>query len=124
MKHLITATILATLISTTANAKVISPLFLEDTPLTTECSNSSIAIGVGLGAIATIGIAVTVVATSPIVGASAAAGTTVGLSGAFSAPFLIGSTLSTIAWSSVIVGPLLATTGAYLGCVYDAMQVE
>jgi len=124
MKHLITATILATLISTTAKASILPPEVTDQVLSQKECSNSSIAIGVGLGAIATIGIAVTVVATSPIVGASAAAGATVGLSGAFSAPFLIGSTLSTIAWSSVIVGPLLATTGAYLGCVYDAMQVE
>lgn len=83
---------------------------------TAECSNTDAAIGIGAGIAGSILLGIGVVATSPLVGPGVAAGSTVGWSGALSAPFITGSTASAVGWSTVITGPMLATVGYYGGC--------
>jgi hypothetical protein len=108
MKTLIT-TLLLIIFTTTAQAKP-------------QCTNTDLAIGVGVGTVAAVAVGVGTVATSPLIGAGVVAGSTVGWAGAFTMPILINSTLASIATASVVVAPLTAFVGYYASCVVSSVN--
>jgi len=107
MKTLITTLILI-IFTTTAHAKP-------------QCTNTDLAIGVGVGTVAAVVVGISTVATSPLIGAGVAAGSTVGWAGAFTMPILINSTLASIATASVVVAPLVTFAGYYASCVVSSV---
>lgn len=113
MKTLI-ATLLLIVMTTTAQANTI-------TPVETQCSNTDLAIGIVGGAVAAVAVGVGTVATSPLIGAGVAAGSTVGWLGAFTMPILAKSTAVAVAASSVIVAPVATFVGYYASCVVSTV---
>lgn len=131
MKNItIIATLLATLITTSAQAEEIytprvdetralyfTPMALVEPKTTPSCTTGDAIIGVAAGVTAAVFAGVATVAAMPVVGAGAAAGGVVGWAGAFSAPFLTNATASVVAATVVIGGPLFSAVGFYTTCV-------
>lgn len=81
----------------------------------TECTNTDIAIGAGIGVIGGAIIGVSSIIGAPVVGA--AAGTTMTWGMAFSAPFLTNATASLATIGAVGAGPFVGTASYYALCV-------
>jgi len=123
MKNLITAIVLS-ITATSAMAEnenryivdTDAGIFIDRTP-TVECSNVDVIIGVAGGVTVATILGVATAASLPVVGAGTAAGATVGWSGAFSAPFLTGTTVYTVAAANAIFAPIASVAGFYGSCV-------
>jgi len=122
MKHLITTIVLlftATATMADNNSQFIeheSGVFIYREP-TVECSNTDVIIGVASGVAVATTIGVAAAASLPVVGGSYAAGATLGWSGAFTAPFFLGTTVYTVAAANAILAPMLSVAGFYGSCV-------
>jgi len=105
MKNVIAAIVIA-LMATTAQA---------DSDV--ECTGTDVAIGVAGGVIAATATAISTVVAMPLVGAGVAAGSQVGLAGAFSASVLQGTTIPALAVANTILAPIYGTVLFYGSCV-------
>jgi hypothetical protein len=103
MKNII-ATIALVLFASTAQAK-------SDV----ECTNTDLAIGVGVGVVGGAVLGVSALIGLPVMGA--AAGTTMTWGMAMSAPFLTKATFHLATIGVIGAGPLVGTVGYYASCV-------
>lgn len=81
----------------------------------TECTNTDVAIGAGIGVIGGAIIGISSIIGAPVVGA--AAGTTMTWGMAFSAPFLTNATASLATVGATLAGPFVGTASYYALCV-------
>jgi hypothetical protein len=115
MKTLITSAVLSALLSTAAMAEITPPTSQP------KCSNTDIVVGATGAVVLTTVIALTTVRSLPLMGPGIAAGTTLGLTGAFSMPYLTGTTVPVFVASYAIGVPWFGAVGYYASCVYNNM---
>jgi hypothetical protein len=128
MKNVLITAMLVSTISTSAMAwdtekryEFIPAHEMEDD---NPCTTSDVVIGATAGITFAVVAGVTAVAYAPVMGAAsgvASGASYLGLTGALSQPFLVGSTLPAIGVSTVIGAPLVGAAGYYASCVTRAV---